>query len=268
MSGREQRTEDREPADDYDPAELMVATAARELRNGESVFVGLGLPSVASTLAKRTHAPDIRMVYESGIVGANPTEDVPYAIAAPELVRGATSTVPMLEVFDTYLQGRRLDVGFLGGAQVDRHGNINSTVIGDYEDPDVRLPGSGGACEIACNVPRTLIVMPHERRRFPEEVDFLTSPGYVDGREGRADLGLPGGPEAIISDKAVMRFDETGEAYVDQLHPGVEREQVQAATGWDLQFADDVGETRPPSRTAVRLIREELDPEDVHLGAE
>jgi len=252
----------------YTDAELMVATAARELRNGESVFVGLGLPSVASTLAKRTHAPDIRMVYESGIVGANPTEEVPYAIAAPELVRGATATVPMLEVFDTYLQGRRLDVGFLGGAQVDRHGNINSTVIGDYDDPDVRLPGSGGACEIACNVPRTLVVMPHERRRFPAEVDFVTSPGYVGGREGRAERGLPGGPEAIITDKAVLRFDETGEAYVEQLHPDVDRSEVQAATGWDLSFADEVGETDPPDAETVRLIREELDPDGTHLGEE
>jgi glutaconate CoA-transferase subunit B len=252
--------------DEYTDAELMVTTAARELRNGESVFVGLGLPSVASTLAKRTHAPDIRMVYESGIVGANPTEQVPYAIAAPELVRGATTTVPMLEVFDTYLQGRRLDVGFLGGAQVDRHGNINSTVIGDYDDPDVRLPGSGGACEIACNVPRTLIVMPHERRRFPEKVDFVTSPGYVGGREGRAEHGLPGGPEAIITDRAVLRFDETGEAYVEQLHPGVDRAEVQEATGWELAFADEVGETEPPSQEAVRLIREELDPDGTHLG--
>jgi len=252
----------------YTDAELMVATAARELRNGESVFVGLGLPSVASTLAKHTHAPDIRMVYESGIVGANPTEEVPYAIAAPELVRGATATVPMLEVFDTYLQGRRLDVGFLGGAQVDRHGNINSTVIGDYDDPDVRLPGSGGACEIACNVPRTLVVMPHERRRFPAEVDFVTSPGYVGGREGRAERGLPGGPEAIITDKAVLRFDETGEAYVEQLHPDVDRSEVQAATGWDLSFADEVGETDPPDAETVRLIREELDPDGTHLGEE
>ncbi|MFB6172169.1 MAG: CoA-transferase subunit beta [Haloarculaceae archaeon] len=250
----------------YTDAELMVATAARELRDGESVFAGLGLPSVACTLAKRTHAPDIRIVYESGIVGADPTEQVPYAIAAPELVRGTTATVPMVELFDRYLQGGKLDVGFLGGAQVDRYGNINSTVIGDYDDPDVRLPGSGGACEIACNVPRTLIVMPHERRRFPESVDFVTSPGYVGGREGRAARDLPGGPAVVITDKAVLRFDDAGEAYVDQLHPGVERGAVQAATGWDLAFADEVGETPPPDEATVRLVRERLDPDGTHLG--
>lgn len=252
----------------YTPAELMVVTAARQLQDGESVFVGLGLPSVAATLAKRTHAPELRMVYESGIVDAHPTGAVPYAIAAPELVRGATSTVPMIEVFDTYLQGRCLDVGFLGGAQVDRHGNINSTVIGAYEDPDVRLPGSGGACDIACNVPRTLIVMPHERRRFPAEVDFVTSPGYIDGREGRAAAGLPGGPAAIITDKAILRFDDTGDAYLAALHPGVDEEAVQAATGWDLSVADDVSETAPPEPATLRLIREELDPDGTHLGAE
>lgn len=253
-------------AGSYSDAELMVVTAARQLEDGESVFVGLGLPSVASTLAKRTHAPNLEMIYESGIVGANPTESVPYAIAAPELVRGATSTVSMMGVFETFLQGGRLDVGFLGGAQVDRYGTINSTVIGDYDDPAVRLPGSGGACEIACNVPRTLIVMPHERRRFPAEVDFRTSPGYVGGREGRAERGLPGGPEAIITDKAILRFDESGEAFVDQLHPDVSREAVQNATGWELTFASDLGETEPPDPDWIRLIREELDPDGTHLG--
>jgi len=156
-------------------------------------------------------------------------------------------------------------VGFLGGAQIDKNGNINSTVIGDYDDPDVRLPGSGGACEIACHVDRTLVVTPHSERRFPEEVDFITSPGYVDGREGRrAELGLEGGPEAVITDLAVCRFDERGEMYVDALHPDATREEVREETGWEIAFADDLGTTPEPEAEELRLIREDLDPDEMY----
>lgn len=251
----------------YTNAELMVVTAAREIRDGESVMVGLGLPSVASNLAKRTHAPHIQQVYEAGIVGAEPRGTIPYGVAGPKLVDGATSAVPMIDVFGSLLQGGHLDVGFLGGAQVDRYGNINSTVIGDYDDPDVRLPGSGGACTIACNAGRTMIIMPHERRRFPDRVDFVTSPGYLDSDRSRADLGLQGGgPELLITDKAVFRFDEEGEAYVDSIHPGVDRDEIQAATGWDVTFAPAVDRTPTPEREELRLIREDIDPEGTYMG--
>ena len=249
---------------EYTATELMVTTAARELRDDESVLVGVGVPNLACNLAKRTHAPDLRMIYESGTIDSDPSS-LPLSIGDPVLATGAVGVVPMFEGFSKYLQAGRIDVGFLGGAQIDRRGNINSTVIGDYEDPTVRLPGSGGACEIASNAHRTLVITPHQKRRFPEEVDFVTSPGYVGGREGREELGLRGGPEAIITDLAVMRFDEAGELYVDTLHPDVSREDVQEATGWDLAFADDVGTTSIPTAEELRLLREELDPEGVYL---
>jgi glutaconate CoA-transferase subunit B len=249
--------------DQATPRELMVAAAARELDDGERVLVGIGVPNLACVLAKRTGAPDLRMVYESGTVGSDPASP-PLSIGDPALVSGAVGVRPMLDGFNYDLQAGRIDVGFLGGAQVDKHGNINSTVIGDYEDPVVRLPGSGGACEIACNAGRTIVIAPHTERRFPESVDFVTSPGYVGGREGRRELGLDGGPAAVITDKAVCRFDDAGDLYVDSLHPGVDRAAVRAATGWDVAFADDLGTTDPPTDRELRLLREELDPDGLY----
>lgn len=254
-------------ATDYTDTELMIARAARELTDDDTVLVGVGVPNIACNLAKRTGASGLEMVYESGTVGSDPSR-LPLSIGDPVLASNARSVVPMVQGFGYYLQAGRIDVGFLGGAQIDKHGSLNSTVIGDYDDPDVRLPGSGGACEIASNVERTLVITPHSRRRFPEEVDFVTSPGYVDGREGREALGLRGGPEAVITDMAVMAFDEAGEMYVTSVHPGVDREAVQAATGWELQFADDLAETTPPTAEELRLIREELDPDGVYTGGE
>lgn len=252
---------------EYTDTEMMIARAARELRDDDTVLVGVGVPNLACNLAKRTHAPGLQMVYESGTVDSNPSK-LPLSIGDPVLATDARSVVPMAQGFGNYLQAGRIDVGFLGGAQIDRQGSINSTVIGDYDDPDVRLPGSGGACEIASNTHRTIIITPHSERRFPEEVDFVTSPGYVGGREGREELGLRGGPEAVITDKAVMRFDESGEMYVASVHPSSSREAVQAATGWDLQFAEDVTETEPPGADELALIREDLDPDGVYTGGE
>jgi len=243
--------------------ELMVTAAADCLRDGDSVLVGVGVPNLACNLAKRTHAPDLTMVYESGVIGADPSS-LPLSIGDPVLVSGAMNLESLHGGFNYYLQAGRLDAGFLGGAQIDRHGNINSTVIGDYEDPDVRLPGSGGACEIASNVERTLVVTPHDRRRFPEEVDFVTSPGYLDGEGEREALGLRGGPEAVITDMAVLGF-EAGEMVAKSLHPGVTREAVQKATGWDLQFAADLTTTPTPDEDTLELMREELDPNGVYL---
>lgn len=262
-------TDPKEPADegplDYTDTELMVATAARELRDDESVLVGVGVPNLACNLAKRTHAPKLRMFYESGTIDSDP-QSLPLSIGDPVLASGATGLVPMYEGFSKYLQAGRIDVGFLGGAQIDRFGNINSTVIGEYDDPKVRLPGSGGACEIASNSHRTLVITQHQKRRFPDEVDFVTSPGYLDGETSRDELGLRGGPEAVITDLAVMRFDDDGEMYVESLHPGVSREDVQMATGWELSFADDVGTTDAPTAEEIRLLREELDPDGLYIG--
>ncbi|MFC6837939.1 CoA-transferase subunit beta [Halomarina ordinaria] len=251
----------------YTNSELMVVAAARELDNDDSVLVGIGKPNLACNVAKRTHAPDLRMVYESGTIGSNPSSP-PLSIGDPVLASGSVSIEPMRNSFNYHLQAGRLDVGFLGGAQIDKYGNINSTVIGDYDDPTVRLPGSGGACEIAGHVDRTLIVTPHSARRFPEAVDFVTSPGYVDGRRGREELGLSGGPEAVITDLAVCRFDDGGEMYVDALHPTTTREEVRAATGWEIPFADDYGRTSEPTDEEVRLIREELDPDGLYTDRE
>lgn len=249
----------------YSKSELMVATAARELTDDDSVLVGIGIPNLACNVAKRTHAPGLQMMYESGTVGSNP-DTPPLSIGDPALASGALAIEPMVNGFNYYLQANRLDVGFLGGAQIDKYGNINSTVIGDYDDPIARLPGSGGACEIACHVDRTMVVTPHSERRFPEEVDFITSPGFVGGREGRRELGLDGGPEAIITDLAVCRFDENGEMYVDSLHPQSTREEVREHTGWDITFADDLKTTPEPSAEALRIIREVLDPDEQYTN--
>ena len=250
---------------DYTDTELMVTRAAKELADGDTTLVGVGVPNLACNLAKRTHAPDLEMVYESGTVDSDPSK-LPLSIGDPVLATNARSIVPMVQGFGYYLQAGRIDVGFLGGAQIDRNGNINSTVIGEYDDPTVRLPGSGGACEIASNTHRTVVITPHSERRFPEEVDFVTSPGYVGGRENRERLGLRGGPEAVITDMAVMRFDEAGEMYVESLHPGVDRETVHSATGWDLQFASDLTTTEPPTDREIDLIRDELDPDGIYTG--
>lgn len=252
---------------EYTDTELMISRSAQELQNDDTVLVGVGVPNLACNLAKQTHAPDLEMVYESGTIDSNPSK-LPLSIGDPVLATDAGSIVPMAQGFEKYLQAGRIDVGFLGGAQIDRQGNINSTVIGDYDDPTVRLPGSGGACEIASNTHRTIIIAPHRKRRFPAEVDFVTSPGYVNGRENREALGLRGGPATVITDKAVMRFDESGEMYVDTIHPNVTREAVREATGWDIQFATDTGETSTPTDEEIRLIREELDPDGVYTGSD
>jgi glutaconate CoA-transferase subunit B len=249
---------------DYTDTEMMVARAAQELQNGDTTLVGVGVPNLACNLAKQTHAPELEMIYESGTIDSDPSR-LPLSIGDPVLASNARSIVPMVQGFGYYLQAGRIDVGFLGGAQIDRYGNINSTVIGDYDDPTVRLPGSGGACEIASNTHRTIIITPHTSRRFPEEVDFVTSPGYVDGRETREELGLRGGPDAVITDKAVMRFDEDGEMYLTSIHPESTREAVQEATGWELQIGDDLTETEPPSEREIDLIRNELDPNGIYV---
>lgn len=245
----------------FTDTELMVTAAAQQLQDGDSVLVGIGIPNLAANLAKRTHAPDLRMIYESGTIDSNPSE-LPLSIGDPVLATGAASIESLHGGFNYYLQAGRIDAGFLSGAQIDRRGNINSTVIGEYDDPDIRLPGSGGACEIASNVERTIIIAPHERQRFPPEVDFITSPGFIE--DGRERHGLRGGPEVVITDKTVMGF-EGGEMVVKSLHPGVEYEEVQKATGWELQFEDSVDETTTPTEDELQMIREDLDPNGVYL---
>lgn len=239
----------------------MVTAAANELNDGEVAFVGIGLPMLACNLAKYTHAPALQMIYESGIIGAPPSRDgISSSVGAPKLVSDSISVLPMFEGFGTYLQGSEIDVGFLGGAQIDRVGNINSSVIGTYENPSVRLPGSGGACEIAVNAKETFVIMPHEKRRFPERVDFITSPGrktLTKHHTGRSDER---GPSAVFTDKAVLRFDEKNELFVDSVHPDSSREDIQRNTGWEIPFPEDVTQTPEPTDTSLTVLRSKLDP--------
>jgi glutaconate CoA-transferase, subunit B len=254
-----------EPAP-YTPAEMMAAVAARELRDGEVVFVGIGLPNLACNLARATHAPNLVLIYESGAIGAVP-ERLPVSIGDPALVTGSLMVGSMADVFQFLLQNGRIEVGFLGGAQIDRYGNINTTVVGSYDQPKVRLPGSGGAAEIAIHARRTVVVSRLDRRAFPESVDFITSPGHRIRGESRRKLGMPGaGPTTVVTDKAVLQVEpSTGELMLAALYPGVETGDVVAGIGWQLRSRTRVDSVAPPSARELRLLREVLDPQRLYL---
>jgi glutaconate CoA-transferase subunit B len=248
-------------------AELMAVAAAQELRDGETVFVGIGLPNLACNLARATHAPNLVLIYESGAVGAAP-QRLPLSIGDPALVTGSLMVCSMADVFQLFLQNGRIDVGFLGGAQIDRYGNINTTVLGPYNRPRVRLPGAGGAPEIAIHAKRTLVISRLEKRAFPECVDFVTSPGHrVRGRSRQA-LGMPGaGPVRIITDRGILNADPElgGELVLTAIFPGVSVEHVRANVGWDLVVREPVEVLEPPSDDVFRVLRDELDPEGRYL---
>jgi len=245
---------------------MMATVAARELADGEVVFVGIGLPNLACNLARVTHAPNLVLIYESGAVGAVP-ERLPVSIGDPALVTGSLMVCGMADVFQLILQNGRIDVGFLGGAQVDRYGNINTTVIGPYERPRVRLPGSGGAAEIAIHARRTVVVSKLSPRAFPEQVDFVTSPGHRSGGVRRAELGMPGaGPVRVITDKAILAADAVaGELILAALYPGVTAAEVKASVGWPLESGRDVGCVDPPTARDLELLRCVLDPKKLYL---
>ena len=250
----------------YSSSEMMVVTAARLLRDGDVVFVGIGQPNLACNLARRTHAPNLNMIYEAGVIGAQPAR-LPLSIGDPCLVSGAASICSMYEIFALYLQNGKIDVGFLGGAQIDRFGNINATVIGPYAKPKVRLPGSGGSAEIAAWANRVYCLTPHQARRFPEKCDFVTSAGFLSGRKEREAKGLRGGgPQAVVTDLGILTPDqETGELILTALHAGATVEQAIKNTGWKLKVADDLKTTEPPTDEELRLLREELDPTGIYL---
>jgi glutaconate CoA-transferase subunit B len=230
---------------------MMAVVAARELRDGEVVFVGIGLPNLACNLARRTHAPNLILIYESGAVGAVP-DRLPVSIGDPALVTGSLMVCGMADVFQLFLQNGRIEVGFLGGAQVDRYGNINTTVIGKYEGPKVRLPGSGGAAEIAIHAHRILIVSKLSPRAFPERVDFITSPGQRVAK--------------VITDKGVFERDEaTGELVLTGLYPGVEASDVRTSVGWALRSRARLDRVEPPARVDLQLLRDVLDPTGLYL---
>jgi glutaconate CoA-transferase subunit B len=247
---------------------MMAAVAARELRDGEVVFVGIGLPNVACNLARATTAPRLVMIYESGAVGAVP-ERLPMSIGDPALVTGSLMVCSMADVFQLFLQGGRIDTGFLGGAQIDRYGNINTTVLGAYDRPRVRFPGSGGAAEIAIHAKRTLVMMRLSRRTFVADVEFITTPGHRYRGRRRAELGMPGaGPLRVITDRAVFDADPaSGELVVTALYPGVELGDVRSCVGvgWELEARSPLVTVEPPSGEVLGILREELDPRGVHL---
>jgi glutaconate CoA-transferase subunit B len=250
---------------DYSPAELMTVNAARLLRDGDVVFVGVGLPNLACNLARRTHAPNLTMIYEAGVIGAQPAR-LPLSIGDPTLVTGAASICSMYEIFSLYLQRGLIDVGFLGGAQIDRFGNVNATVIGPYAKPKVRLPGSGGSAEIAAWANRTYFISPHQKRRFPAKCDFVTGAGFLTGRLARQASGVcGGGPQAVVTDICILEPDEAGELVLAALHPGHTVDEARANTGWDLKLAPQVRTTDTLAVDELRLLREELDPQGIYL---
>ena len=245
----------------FTPAEMMIVASARQLAEERVCFVGVGPPNIACNLAKRTVAPDLELVYESGVFGAVPAR-LPLSIGDPTLVTGAALVTNQFELFAYFLQAGLIGVGFLGASQIDRYGNINTTVIGGYDTPKVRLPGSGGACEIAINAKKVFVIMPQSKRSFVERIDFVTSPGHVGGRRPP---GWGAGPSVVVTNLAVCRFgEETGEMEVASLHPGVTTDQVRENTSWDIKVAEEVGETPPPTQEELRLIREELDPDGTY----
>ncbi|HXW89284.1 MAG TPA: CoA-transferase [Terriglobales bacterium] len=239
----------------YTLAELMVATAAREIKDGEVVFVGMRLPLIAFVVAKRTHAPRAVGLFENGVIRGTPAPELIYTMADPPNILGAIQCLDMLGVM-SLLQSGRVQLGFLGAAEVDRFGNLNSTEVRGAHGI-VRLPGSGGACDIASLAHRFVTLLEHSKRRLPEHVSFLTSPGYGEGRLWREQQGLPrGGPSAVITTKAVLRFEEGGEAYLASLHPGVSLEDVLNNTGWKLRVGKHLQPTVEPSLAELEVIRD------------
>jgi len=252
----------------YSKSEMMIVAAARELAGQRVCFVGVGLPNIAVNLAQRTIAPDLELVYEAGVFGARPSR-LPLSIGDPTIVTGATAVTSMWDLFSLYLQGGLIDVGFLGAAQIDRFGNINTTVIGPYDQPTTRLPGSGGACEIAINARQVFVIMRQSRRSFVERIDFRTSPGNLGGADSAARIRreqgwLGRGPSVVVTDLAIYHFDDAGEMRLDSLHPGVSLDQVRESVGWEPRIAADVRTTPEPTAEELRLIRVELDPEGAY----
>jgi len=251
----------------YSSEEIMVTRAARGLRNEEVVFVGIGLPNLACNLARRLQAPELTLIYESGAVGAVPSR-LPLSIGDPCLVTDSISVCSMVEVFYYYLQGGLIDVGFLGGAQVDRFGNINSTVIGDYDHPKVRLPGSGGACDIAVHAKKIIIILKQNQKNFPEKIDFVTSPGHASFQRTGEKAKIPGGgPALVITDFGVYIFPlETKEMTLSEIHPHINLNDLKKTLSWDINISDFLKTTVEPSEEELRILREELDPDNLYLN--
>jgi len=248
--------------DNYIKPELMACCGAREIRDKDIVIVGTGFPAMSANIARYTHAPSAMLMQESGVYDARPARPA-LSVGDPCLNPGAAMIGGLVDVMGMFLQGGWVDVGFLAGSQVDKFGNINTTAIGDYANPKSRLPGSGGANPIGSLAKKVLIIALHNTRTLTEKVDFVTTPGYLDGPGARERWGLPAesGPQVIITNKAVMRFDKkTKEAYLESYHPGTSVDEVVKLTPWDLKVSPDVHETEPPRAEEIRVIREVIDP--------
>ena len=242
---------------EYKPREMMTIAAARALKNDDICFVGIGQPSAACNLARLTHAPGITLIYESGTLATKPNI-LPLSIGDGELCETALTTVPVPEMFRYWLQGGRIKIGFLGGAQIDKFANLNTTVVGPYAKPKVRLPGGGGAPEIATSCGEIFIIMAQGKRSFVDKLDFVTSIGHVSGGDSRARLGVKTkGPTKLITDLALFEPDpETKEMTVVSIHPSVTREQIQENAGWKIAFAAKVAETPPPTPRELEVLRD------------
>ena len=239
----------------YTMGELMVTTAAREIHDGEVVFVGMRLPLIAFVVAKKTHAPNAVGLFENGVIRTTPAAELIYTMADPPNILGATQCLDMLGVM-SMLQSGRVDLGFLGAAEVDRFGNLNSTEV-QVASGKIRLPGSGGACDIASLAHRLVVLLDHSKQRLPERVSYMTSPGNGDGLGWRKRVGLPrGGPSAVITTKAVLRFGEDGEAFLASVHPGIGMQDVIDNTSWTLRIGEDVTQTPEPTAAELKAIRE------------
>jgi len=243
--------------ENYTSNEIMTIAAARALRNNDVCFVGIGMPSAASNLARLTHAPDITLIYESGTIATRP-DVLPLSIGDGELCETALTTTPVVEMFRYWLQAGRMTVGFLGGAQIDRFANLNTTVVGSYDKPKVRLPGGGGAPEIASACGEIFIIMAQSKRAFADKLDFVTSMGHGEGGDHRARLGLKTkGPTKLITDLCVFEPNPvTKEMIVSSIHPGVTRDQIAASTGWTVRFAANIAETPSPGSRELQVLRE------------
>ncbi len=248
----------------YTLRELMICASAREISDGDVVFVGMRLPLIAFVLAKKVYAPDAVGLFENGIIRSTPSPSLIYTMGDPPNLIGATYTGEMLSVM-AYLQQGKVDIGFLGGAEIDSSGNLNSTTVKNGVE-EIRLPGSGGACDIASLAKKVLILMNHEKHRFVKKVNYLTSPGYGDGGDWRKSVGLTrGGPAALISTKGIFDFTPDGLMQVRSIHPGLTADEVQDATGFDLDFGDETVETQPPTEEELSVIRD-YDPSGFWTG--
>ncbi len=244
-------------AANYTPNEMMTVAAARALKNSDVLFVGIGMPSAASNLARLTHAPDITLIYESGTIETKPSV-LPLSIGDGELCETALTTVAVPEMFRYWLQGGRITVGFLGGAQIDKFANLNTTVVGSYDKPKVRLPGGGGAPEIANSCAEIFIIMAQGKRSFVDKLDFMTSLGHGEGGDHRQRLGVKTkGPSRLVTDLCIFEPDPaTKEMTVVSIHPGVTRDKIQENTGWTVRYANKVGETEPPTAKELEVLRD------------